>query len=141
MAQGKAFTEEQKNTIIQSLQDYLELGFSRNRACKMVGLSPVTLHNWIQADESLGIKIEGWQNAVNKVVIANLRDAILKESEMDDARKETTKWWAERRMRQDFATKVENENNNNTKLEITFDNAFNETPQQTKGNSGESEEV
>jgi hypothetical protein len=125
--QGKAFTEEQKDTIIQSLQDYLELGFSRNRACKMVGLSPVTLFNWIKADESLGIKIEGWQNSVNKVVIANLRDAILKEAEMDDSRKDTSKWWAERRMRKDFATKVENENNNNTKLEITFDNAFNDS--------------
>jgi DNA invertase Pin-like site-specific DNA recombinase len=141
MAQGKAFTQEQQNTIIQSLQEYLEMGFSRNRACKMVGLSPVTLHNWIQKDEALGMKIAGWENAINKVVIANLVDAIQKESASEDARKETTKWWAERRMRRDFATKVENENNNNTKLVITFDEAFDETTPETKNDSSEQSEI
>lgn len=131
--QGKAFTPEQKTTIIQSLQDYLELGFSRNRACKMVGLAPQTLSNWVQEDESLGIKLQGWENAINKVALANIRDAIQKESETEDARKETTKWWAERKMREDFATKVEQDTNQKAKLEIIFDDSFNETPQQTEG--------
>jgi hypothetical protein len=137
MSQGKAFTEEQKNTIIQSLQDYLELGFSRNKACELTGLAPATLSNWVKADEALGIKLQGWENAINKVALANLRDAIMRESEMEDSRKETTRWWAERKMRADFATKVENDNNNHTKLEIVFDNAFNETPQQTEEHRSE----
>jgi hypothetical protein len=106
--QGKAFTKEQKEMIIQSLQDYLELGFSRNKACELTGLAPATLSNWVKEDEALGIKLQGWENAINKVALANIRDAIMKESEMDDARKETTKWWAERRMKADFSTKVEN---------------------------------
>jgi hypothetical protein len=39
--------------------------------------------------------------------MANIRDAIQKESESEDARKETSKWWLERKMRQDFSVKTE----------------------------------
>ena len=108
MAQGKAYTEEQKTTIIESLQDYLELGFSRNKACELIGLDPTTLSKWVQKDEALSMKLQGWENAINKLALANIRDAIMKESEMDDNRKETTKWWAERRMKNDgFSTRTE----------------------------------
>ena len=123
--QGKAFTEEQKSVIIESLREYLELGFSRNRACKMVGLDATTLSKWCKADEALSMKINGWENAVNKLAIANLVSAMQKESEMDDARKETSKWWAERRMRKDFATKVDSDVNQKTNVNISFDDAFN----------------
>lgn len=112
MAQGKAFTEEQKNMIIQSLKDYLELGFSRNKACELVGLTPSTLSTWVTADEALRIKIQSWENAMNKVALANIRDALQKEAETEDARKETSKWWAERRMKADFSPKVEQEFSN-----------------------------
>lgn len=108
MAQGKAFTPEQKEMIIQSLQDYLELGFSRNKACSFVGLPPQTLSNWVKEDEALGIKLQGWENAMNKLAMANLRDAMLKEAETEDARKETSKWWAERKMKDEgFSTRTE----------------------------------
>jgi hypothetical protein len=107
MAQGKAFTEEQRNTIIQSLQAYLELGFSRNKACELTGLAPATLSNWVKADEALGIKLQSWENAISTTAMANIRDAIQKESESEDARKETSKWWLERKMRQDFSVKTE----------------------------------
>ena len=108
MAQGKAFTEEQRASIIESLRTYLELGFSRNKACKMVGLDPTTLSKWVQADEALSIKLQGWENAINAQVMANLADAIRKEGETEDVRKETSKWWAERRMKEDFSTRQEN---------------------------------
>ena len=108
MAQGKAFTPEQREMIIQSLKDYLEVGFSRNKACSFVGLPPQTLSNWVKEDEALGIKLQGWENAMNKLAMANLRDAMLKEAEMDDNRKETSKWWAERKMKDDgFSTRSE----------------------------------
>lgn len=124
MSQGKAFTEEQRNTIMESLREYLELGFSRNRACKMVGLEPTTLSKWCQKDESLSMKVSGWENAINKLATQNLVDGLMKEAESDDARKELSKWWAERRMRNDFATKVEEKSEQNTKLFIQFDSAF-----------------
>lgn len=114
--QGKAFTSEQKDSIIESLREYLELGFSRNKSCSLIGLHPTTLSKWVQADEALSMKIEGWENGINKLVMQNLLSAIQKESEMDDARKETTKWWAERKMKADFSTRVENIND--TKLTV-----------------------
>lgn len=123
MAQGKAFTPEQKNTIIESLQAYLELGFSRNKACELVGLDPTTLSKWVQKDEALSIKLQSWENAINTVAMANIRDAINKESEMDDARKETTKWWLERKMKQDFSTKTETDvTTGGEKIKFTWEN-------------------
>ena len=108
MAQGREWTPEERETIIQSLKPYLELGYSRNKACSFIGLTPSTLSNWVQADESLGIKLTGWENTVNSLVMANIVDAIRRESELeDDIRKENSWKWAERRMKEDFSTKTE----------------------------------
>jgi len=108
MAQGKEWKPEERETIIQSLKEYLELGFSRNKACAFIGLAPATLSNWVKEDEALGMRLTGWENAMNKLAMANLRDAMMKEGEMDDNRKDTSKWWAERKMKDDgFSTKVE----------------------------------
>ncbi len=107
LAQGKAYTPEQRDMILESLKDYLELGFSRSRACKMVGFDETTLSKWLSNDEALSMKVQGWENAMNKLALANIRDAMLKEAEMDDNRKDTSKWWSERRMRNEFATKTE----------------------------------
>ncbi len=93
MAQGKAFTEEQRETIIQSLQDWLELGFSRNKACAFIGLKPNTLSNWVKEDEALGMKLVGWENANNKIAMSNIRDAMVKESETEDLKKENSWKW------------------------------------------------
>lgn len=107
MAQGREWTKEERATIIQSLKPYLELGFSRNKACSFVGIAPSTISNWVSEDESLGILLTSYENAINTVAMANIRDAINKEAETDDSRKETTKWWLERRMKEDFSTKTE----------------------------------
>ncbi len=63
MAQGKAWTKEERDVIIQSLQDSLELGFSRNKACEMIGLAPATLSNWVKEQPALGMKLQNWENA------------------------------------------------------------------------------
>lgn len=107
MAQGKAYTEEQRASIIESLKPYLELGFSRNKACNLIGLDATTLSKWVQADEALSMKLEGWENAINKLALSNIRDAIAKEGELEETRKETTKWWIERKMKQDFSLRTE----------------------------------
>jgi hypothetical protein len=105
--QGREWTKEERTTIVQSLKPYLELGFSRNKACSFVGIAPSTISNWVSEDESLGILLTSYENVINTVAMANIRDAINKEAEMDDNRKETTKWWLERRMKEDFSTKTE----------------------------------
>lgn len=113
MAQGKEWTKEQREDIIQSLRPYLEMGFSRNKACELVGLAPSTLSNWVSEDDSLGIKLASYENVLNAIAINNIADAIRKESEMqDDIRKENSWKWAERKMKNDFSTKVENELSN-----------------------------
>jgi hypothetical protein len=73
----------------------------------MVGFDETTLSKWLSNDEALSMKVQGWENAMNKLALANIRDAMLKEAEMDDNRKDTSKWWSERRMRNEFATKTE----------------------------------
>ena len=107
MAQGKAYTPEQKERIIQSLREYLELGFSRNKACSLIGLAPGTLSNWVKDDEALGMKLEGWENKLNALAISNIAQALMAEGENEDTRKETTKWWLERKMKADFSTRLE----------------------------------
>lgn len=109
MAQGKAYTTEQRQMILESLRPYLELGYSRSKACKLIGFDESTLSKWISKDEALSMKIEGWENTVNAIVMANIVDAIKRESELqDDLRKENTWKWAERKMRDNgFGIKTE----------------------------------
>lgn len=95
MAQGKAFTPEQRENIIQSLQRYLEMGFSRNKACAFIGLAPGTLSNWVKDDESLGMKLASWENTNSALALSNIYSALQKESE--EGKADISKWYLERR--------------------------------------------
>lgn len=111
MAQGKQWTKEQRETIFQSLKPYLEMGFSRAKACKLIGLSDSTLSNWVQEDEALGMKLEGWENTINALALANIADAIRIEGEQDENTRKENSWkWAEKRMKE-FSDKTETEIN------------------------------
>lgn len=124
MAQGKAFTIEQRREIIESLRPFLEMGLSRNKACNSIGLDPTTLSKWVQDDEALSIKLRGWENTMNMLAIANINSALQKEAEIEDARKETSKWYLERRMKDEFSTRQENTGKDGEPLKITFDSSF-----------------
>lgn len=143
MAQGKAYTPVERESIIQSLQPYLEMGFSRNKACEFVGLTPQTLSNWVQDDESLLIKLTGWENVVNTIAVKNIVDSIKRESALpDDIKKENSWKWAERRMKEDFSTRTESDvTSKGERLQIAFDNSFNAVTQPTKENSTEQQEI
>lgn len=129
MSQGKAYTPEQRETILESLKDYLELGFSRSRACKMVGFDETTLCKWLAKDESLSMKVQGWENAMNKLSLSNIRDAMMKEAETDDTRKDTSKWWAERKMKDELSTKTEVKEESDVNITYTWANENNDTVQ------------
>ena len=117
---GKEWTKEEKNTIVHSLQPYLEMGYSRNKACELIGLAQATLSNWIKGDESLGMKITGWESRVNTLVMANLVDAIKREGELpEDLKKENSWKWAERRMKEDFSPRTEVTGKEGEALSIT----------------------
>lgn len=107
MSQGRAWTAEERETIIQSLIPYLEMGFSRNKACSLIGLPPQTLSNWVVNNEALGIKLQGAENTLNALAISNIAQAMQKEAETEDVRKETSKWWLERKMKEDFSQRTE----------------------------------
>lgn len=80
MSQGKAFTSEEKVTIIESLKPYLEMGFSRNKACRFIGLDPTTLSKWVQDDESLSMKLVSWENVNTALALSNIHQALKNES-------------------------------------------------------------
>jgi len=107
MAQGKEWTPAEKESIIQSLRPFLEAGFSRNRACESIGLPPQTLSNWVKHEEALGMKLQGMENTLNILALANIASALQKEAENEDPRKEMSRWYAERRMKQEFSTRTE----------------------------------
>lgn len=107
MAQGKPFTEAEKLSVIESLRPFLEAGLSRNKACDAIGFDPTTLSKWVQDSEVLSMKLRGWENTLNILAMANVADALNKEAESDDTRKETSKWWLERRMKAEFSTRIE----------------------------------
>lgn len=107
MAQGKEWTAEERETIIQSLRQFLEMGLSRNKACEAIGLTPSTLSNWVAADDALGMKLRGYENTLNYLAISNIASALQAEAETEGPRKDMSTWWAERRMKNEFSTRVE----------------------------------
>ena len=118
MAQGKPFTKEERESIIESVRPYLEAGFSRNKACEAIGLHPTTLSKWVQEDESLSMKLKGWENVMSKLALANIFSALTKEAEMDDNKKETSKWYLERREKETFSTRQEQTGADGGPLEV-----------------------
>jgi hypothetical protein len=96
MAQGKAYTEKEKEIILESLRPHLELGFSRSKACKLVGLDETTLSKWASSSEALSMKLTSWENMTSAIAMANIQMAIRKEAmSEDDVRKENSWKWAQ----------------------------------------------
>lgn len=89
MAQGKAFTPEERIRIIESLKPYLEMGFSRNKACNFIGLDPTTLSKWVVDDESLSMKLTGWENVNTALALANIHQAMQNEAILVNEKGET----------------------------------------------------
>lgn len=88
MAQGREWTTEERETIIQSLKPYLEMGYSRNKACAFVGIAPGTLSNWVKADDALGIKLTSWENMLTGLALATVHQAIQNEKLMAEEKGE-----------------------------------------------------
>lgn len=89
MAQGKAFTPEERARIIESLKPYLEMGFSRNKACNFIGLDPTTLSKWVVDDQSLSMKLTGWENVNTALALANIHQAMQNEAILVNEKGET----------------------------------------------------
>jgi len=141
MAQGKAFKPEERDMIIQSIKPYLEMGFSRNKACSLIGLPPQTLSNWVQESEALGILLASWENVLNTIAINNIAQAIKRESELDDDLRKENSWkWAERRMKEDFSLRTEQTGADGKELPTPILNSYVFNNDITKENSTDAKE-
>jgi transposase-like protein len=78
--QGKAYTPEERANIIESLKPFLEMGFSRKKACAFIGFDDSTLSKWVQEDKGLSTKLTGWENVNTALALANIHQALLNES-------------------------------------------------------------
>lgn len=119
MAQGKEYTIEQRMELIEAIKPYLQLGYSLRRACEYAGVSHGTIYNWYVNDEALRTEIKAWQGLVNTQARQNIVEHIMgntKKGIKPDL--ETSKWWAERRERDDFSLRQENINTERSIKEV-----------------------
>jgi len=110
MSQGKPFTPEQRESIIESLKPYLEMGFSRNKSCRFIGLDPTTLSKWVQDDEALSMKLVSWENVNTALALANIHQALKNEAilatEKGDIRMENS-WKIVSKLEEGYKDKID----------------------------------
>ena len=102
MAQGKAYTKEQRQVILESLKPYLQLGYSRVKACQFIGFDNSLLGKWAKDDEALSMKLMGWENEVSVLARKNLRNKIEK---LEDSALSLE--WLRAKDRQEFGKNVD----------------------------------
>lgn len=95
--QGKPYTPQEREQIIESLKPYLEMGFSRRKACSFIGFDDTTLSKWVQDDAGLSMKLTGWENALSALALANVHKALKVEAETEDARVDNSWRYLERK--------------------------------------------
>lgn len=117
MAQGKPFTPEERESIVESLRPYLEMGFSRNKACKFIALDPTTLSKWVQDNEALSMKLTSWENVNTALALANIHQALKNESvlaiEKGDVRMENS-WKLVSKLEDGYKDKLDVTSNDTT---------------------------
>ena len=101
--QGKAYTPEQRASIIESLKPYLQLAYPRNRACDFIGFDATTLSKWVQADNSLSMKLTGWENEIS----LKARTKIRKDIESDKTDIKSAENWLKKKDRQEFGDNMD----------------------------------
>jgi len=101
VAQGKAWN---KAKVLASLEEYFKLGYSRYKACMLIGLDQSTLTRWEQADPTLSLKIDSWIEWPNTLARRNWV------SKLADSDYTASKEWLERRDKGEFSPKQEVEN-------------------------------
>lgn len=75
MSQGKAWN---KDEVIKLLKPHFKVGCSIAKACDYAGVPRTTVQTWVEADETLRLKITAWQNETSNLARINWRKAIEK---------------------------------------------------------------
>jgi len=100
--QGVKYTEKERKTMIEAIRPYLQCGYNLKKACVTACLNYETIQKWVKKDTALSIKVSGWQGLVSAKARMNIAQSINRGDESN------SKWWLERRERDDFSTKIEN---------------------------------
>ena len=96
MAQGKAWD---KDKVLESLEDYFKLGYSRYKACMLANVDLSLLSKWEAKSPELSLKINAWIEWPNTLARRNWI------AKLNDQEYIASKEWLERRDRDDFSTK------------------------------------
>lgn len=106
MAQGKAWNKEK---VIEQLKEFLQLGYSVNKACNLSGIAQSTVQTWIDNDEALRLKITSWQNEPNVLARRNWIEALKKgnPTKYGEDKYTPSKDWLERKEKDEFSLRQE----------------------------------
>lgn len=110
MAQG---IPRDKETTIEALKPYYQLGCSTQKACSYAGIPLSTVQTWIDADDDLRCKITAWQNEISAKARMNLREQIANKN-TDYSLK-----WLERKEKDEFSQRTEQTGPDGVPLTIT----------------------
>lgn len=111
---GQKRTKEEVNELFQSLEYYLELGFSLRKACNYTGLPYSTMQDALSDYESLRAKTTALQNKVNVKARENLIESI-KNGNIKDS-----KWWLEKKDTDFFRIDSDSEDKTIDKIEYVL---------------------
>ena len=92
--------ERKKSLVLQAYEKFLSI----NKACKKVGIHPVTFYRWMEQDPSLQHKINLIRMADIEQARTNVSNAIRKEAETGET---TNSWRLLERRDPDFKEKKE----------------------------------
>lgn len=119
---GSKHSLVQRMEFLEAVKPYLQLGYSIPRACSYAGLPKTTLYTWISKDPVLQRQIEAWQGLVNTKARQNIVEHIMgNEKRGIKPDLETSKWWVERREKEDFSTRVDISSEEGMEIKISTD--------------------
>ncbi len=111
---------EGRPEVVSILIDSFNVGMNTTQSCHQAGISRDTFYRWIKKDPVLSDRIEKAKTSTERLAKATIRMKLQSENEelKTDSRADipTTRWWAERVLRDEYSTRSENENKN-----INFD--------------------
>ncbi len=99
MAQGK---EWNKDEVIEILRPYFQLGCNVTKACAYAGISRTTVQTWIEDDETLRLKVQGWQSEMSTQARKNWK------KRLDEGDFQAANEWLTKKEKDEFSTRTEN---------------------------------
>lgn len=90
-----------KKEILESLEPFFRLGYSRYKACKLIGFDEGLLNKWEKADSTISVKINSW------IADANIKARKVWVSEIENGNYQASKEWLERKEKDEFSLKQE----------------------------------